>query len=71
MHGAGSDPGFFKGGGGANSNAWPLRHDEGRVQEGDVPPPVLCAEIFAKGCLREPRFGMFSVSTERTGAPFS
>ena len=44
--------GFFKGG--ANSNAWPLRHDEGRVQEGDVPPPVLCAEIFAEGCLREP-----------------
>ena len=38
---------------GGNSNAWPLRHDEGRVQEGDVPTPVLCAEIFAEGCLRE------------------
>ena len=69
MHGAGADPGFFKGG--ANSNAWPLRHDKGRVQEGDVPPPVLCAEIFVEGYLREPRFGMFSVPNERTGAPFS
>ena len=51
---------------GGNSNAWPLRHDKGRVQEGDVPPPVLCAEILAEGYMREPRFGMFSVPNERT-----